>query len=85
MTVPMKQAIAPKTQGSSNRLKCGSESARNSRPSVAATRPQDGNAAVRPVRVTNWPVTSDPMPMPNMSGSINKPVSAGAAPRTARR
>ena len=28
-------------------------------------------------RVTNWPVISEPMPTPKISGSNNKPVSAG--------
>ena len=41
--------------------------------------------AVRPVLVTIWPVISEPSPMPNVSGSSIRPVSAGDAPRTARR
>ena len=57
----------------------------DSSPSVATAKPQVGNIAVRPVLVTIWPVISDPAPMPKVSGSSIKPISAGAAPRTARR
>ena len=52
--------------------------ARNSKPAVAATYPWEGNIAVRPVRVTNWPVISEPRPTPKVSGSNSKPVSTNA-------
>jgi len=85
MTVPMKHARQPNAQGSCDKDNRGSQKASSSKPIVAATNPKDGNTAVRPVRVTSWPVTSEPIPMPNISGSMSNPVSAGEAPRTARR
>ena len=41
--------------------------------------------AVRPVRLTTRPVAIEPAPMPNISGSINSPVSDAEVPRNTRR
>ncbi len=41
--------------------------------------------AVSPVLVTTRPVTIEPMPMPNISGSSKSPVSDAEVPRTTRR
>ena len=85
MTVPMNKAVPPNTHGSSDKVKCGTQKARNNKPAVAARYPKEGNIAVRPVRVTNCPVISEPRPTPNISGSNKRPVSAGPVPRAARR
>ena len=75
---------AAENPGQPDELKLRHPESEEQQAAVAARSPYDGNTAVRPVRVTNWPVTSEPMPMPNISGNSKSPVSAGDAPRTAR-
>jgi len=41
--------------------------------------------AVRPVRLTTRPVAIDPAPMPNIKGSMSRPVSEAEVPRSTRR
>src|SRR5262249_8924477 len=85
MTVPMNNAMTQNDHASCVGDISGARKAIATSPIVAAIKPQVGNTAVRPGLVTICPVNIEPIPMPAVSGSNTKPVSAGEAPRTARK
>ena len=85
MTVPMQRPITNRNVASGHPLRLSAHRAKTVSARVANTSPTEGNIAVSPVRLTLRPVIMEPAPMPNISGSSNRPVSEAELPRTTRR
>ena len=85
ITVPMNRPVKNRKSDSWRVPRSPARRPSATRAATTTINPREGYMAVRPVRLTTRPVTIEPAPMPNISGSISSPVSDAEVPRSTRR